>query len=50
MNPMTMKDIKEKFSRLAAPRLGNDKMTRALRVWENIDAERSTRAAFDALV
>jgi len=50
MNPMTMKDIKEKFSRLVAPRLRDDKVTRALRVWENIEGEGSTCAAFDALV
>jgi len=49
MNPMTMEDIKDKFRRLAAPRLGDQRVSRALETWERIEGEKNTKAAFDAL-
>ena len=50
LNPMTMADIKSKFTRLAEPCLGAKGVIQALEHWENIEEATSTKTAFDALV
>ena len=50
LNPMTMADIKSKFTRLAEPCLGAKGVIQALEHWENIEEATSTKTVFDALV
>jgi 2-methylcitrate dehydratase len=49
-NPVSTKDLAEKFTRLAEPRLGAARTANALKLWQSIENAASVTAAFDALV
>jgi 2-methylcitrate dehydratase PrpD len=49
LNPMSVDEICEKFSRLAGPRLGAARVNNAIKLWGNIEKTDDTAVAFDAL-
>lgn len=49
-NPVSAKDLAEKFTRLVEPRLGAARTAAALSLWQNIDGAANVTPAFDALV
>ena len=49
LNPMSLAEIGEKFSRLAAPRLGAKNVATALKHLEMIEEAENVKSAFDAL-
>jgi 2-methylcitrate dehydratase PrpD len=49
-NPVSAKDLAEKFTRLCEPGLGAEKTASALKHWQNIETASSVTPAFDALV
>jgi len=49
-NPVSAKELAEKFVRLAETRLGKRGTAAALKLWQEIENEPDIRAAFDAVV
>lgn len=49
-NPVSAKELAEKFMRLAEPRLGERRASAALKRWQDIETEANSAEAFDALV
>ena len=49
-NPVSAKDLAEKFTRLVAPRLGVTRTASALQQWQNVETAASVTPLFDALV
>jgi 2-methylcitrate dehydratase len=49
-NPVSAKELGEKFMRLAEPRLGTRWGSAALKRWQDIESEANTADAFDVLV
>jgi 2-methylcitrate dehydratase len=49
-NPVSAKDLAEKFTRLAEPRIGRQRAAAALREWERIEKAPSVASALDAVV
>jgi 2-methylcitrate dehydratase len=48
-NPVSAKDLGDKFMRLCEPRLGRDGANRALEQWSNLERMADVGSAFDAL-
>jgi 2-methylcitrate dehydratase len=49
-NPVSAKDLAEKFVRLVEPRIGAQRTAAALREWERIEKTSNVTVAFDAVV
>jgi 2-methylcitrate dehydratase len=49
-NPVSAKELAEKFARLVEPRLGKSRAAAALKRWESIENAPSVAAALDAVV
>ena len=48
-NPVSAKELAEKFARLCEPRLGERRTAAALKRWQNIETEANVGRAFDAV-